>query len=166
LGHCWQRQRKIYLKKNTYLVYAAGTSELLDESISTDSVLPDFRSVDVRTNVELYQDIKPLKSEEEPGSMPLPHSADSRLTESRAGSAEGQVRVLEDLCPVCNDKVSGYHYGLQTCESCKGIAASFFICLFGHMLEILEPSNFGRICQCEYMIFSLVEESDMKCDIC
>nr|AGA54133.1 nuclear receptor subfamily 5 group A member 1b [Dicentrarchus labrax] len=27
---------------------------------------------------------------------------------------------LEDLCPVCGDKVSGYHYGLLTCESCKG----------------------------------------------
>ncbi|KAM4614994.1 nuclear receptor subfamily 5 group A member 2-like [Polymixia lowei] len=27
---------------------------------------------------------------------------------------------VEDLCPVCGDKVSGYHYGLLTCESCKG----------------------------------------------
>ncbi|XP_062334490.1 steroidogenic factor 1-like [Osmerus eperlanus] len=27
---------------------------------------------------------------------------------------------LEELCPVCDDKVSGYHYGLLTCESCKG----------------------------------------------
>ena len=27
---------------------------------------------------------------------------------------------LEELCPVCGDKVSGYHYGLLTCESCKG----------------------------------------------
>ncbi|XP_060917301.1 steroidogenic factor 1b [Labrus mixtus] len=27
---------------------------------------------------------------------------------------------LEDLCPVCGDQVSGYHYGLLTCESCKG----------------------------------------------
>ncbi|CAJ1070983.1 steroidogenic factor 1-like [Xyrichtys novacula] len=27
---------------------------------------------------------------------------------------------LEDMCPVCGDKVSGYHYGLLTCESCKG----------------------------------------------
>ncbi|XP_062542893.1 nuclear hormone receptor FTZ-F1 isoform X1 [Armigeres subalbatus] len=25
-----------------------------------------------------------------------------------------------ELCPVCGDKVSGYHYGLLTCESCKG----------------------------------------------
>merc|ERR1711970_149532 len=28
---------------------------------------------------------------------------------------------LEELCPVCGDKVSGYHYGLLTCESCKGV---------------------------------------------
>ncbi|XP_061589482.1 nuclear receptor subfamily 5 group A member 2-like [Cololabis saira] len=28
--------------------------------------------------------------------------------------------TLEELCPVCGDKVSGYHYGLLTCESCKG----------------------------------------------
>ncbi|KAK2818780.1 hypothetical protein Q5P01_024341 [Channa striata] len=27
---------------------------------------------------------------------------------------------LEELCPVCGDQVSGYHYGLLTCESCKG----------------------------------------------
>ena len=26
---------------------------------------------------------------------------------------------VEELCPVCGDKVSGYHYGLLTCESCK-----------------------------------------------
>lgn len=25
-----------------------------------------------------------------------------------------------ELCPVCGDRVSGYHYGLLTCESCKG----------------------------------------------
>ncbi|XP_067003058.1 nuclear hormone receptor FTZ-F1 isoform X2 [Anabrus simplex] len=28
--------------------------------------------------------------------------------------------TIEELCPVCGDKVSGYHYGLLTCESCKG----------------------------------------------
>ncbi|CAD5235762.1 unnamed protein product [Bursaphelenchus xylophilus] len=26
----------------------------------------------------------------------------------------------KEPCPVCGDKVSGYHYGLLTCESCKG----------------------------------------------
>ncbi|XP_048377863.1 nuclear receptor subfamily 5 group A member 2-like isoform X1 [Stegostoma tigrinum] len=28
--------------------------------------------------------------------------------------------AYEELCPICGDKVSGYHYGLLTCESCKG----------------------------------------------
>jgi nuclear receptor subfamily 5 group A protein 3 len=28
--------------------------------------------------------------------------------------------LIEEACPVCGDKVSGYHYGLLTCESCKG----------------------------------------------
>ncbi|XP_072153856.1 nuclear hormone receptor FTZ-F1 isoform X2 [Bemisia tabaci] len=31
-----------------------------------------------------------------------------------------EVIAIEELCPVCGDKVSGYHYGLLTCESCKG----------------------------------------------
>ncbi|XP_036973286.1 nuclear receptor subfamily 5 group A member 2-like isoform X2 [Acanthopagrus latus] len=31
-----------------------------------------------------------------------------------------QAVCPEELCPVCGDKVSGYHYGLLTCESCKG----------------------------------------------
>nr|UJP31525.1 putative steroidogenic factor 1 [Mya arenaria] len=44
----------------------------------------------------------------------------------RASSSGGELGSgdykygFEDLCPVCGDKVSGYHYGLLTCESCKG----------------------------------------------
>lgn len=38
-----------------------------------------------------------------------------------SSSAGGQTKpYLEDPCPICGDKVSGYHYGLLTCESCKG----------------------------------------------
>ena len=32
---------------------------------------------------------------------------------------------FNDLCPVCGDKVSGFHYGLLTCESCKGKYSTF-----------------------------------------
>ncbi|XP_071947271.1 nuclear receptor subfamily 5 group A member 2-like isoform X1 [Antedon mediterranea] len=31
-----------------------------------------------------------------------------------------KVEFEDEQCPVCGDKVSGYHYGLLTCESCKG----------------------------------------------
>ncbi|XP_076454940.1 nuclear receptor subfamily 5 group A member 2-like isoform X2 [Babylonia areolata] len=43
-----------------------------------------------------------------------------------SSSVEGQIPTDvkggfdKDLCPVCGDNVSGYHYGLLTCESCKG----------------------------------------------
>ena len=36
---------------------------------------------------------------------------------------------IEELCPVCGDKVSGYHYGLQTCESCKGKDLCVCVCV-------------------------------------
>jgi len=39
---------------------------------------------------------------------------------SHCPSEEMKLVVLDDCCPVCGDRVSGYHYGLQTCESCKG----------------------------------------------
>jgi len=35
---------------------------------------------------------------------------------------------LVDVCPVCSDRVSGYHYGLQTCESCKGTTHPCLCC--------------------------------------
>jgi len=37
-----------------------------------------------------------------------------------SNSDDLKLSALDDCCPVCGDRVSGYHYGLQTCESCKG----------------------------------------------
>ncbi|XP_051787939.1 nuclear receptor subfamily 5 group A member 2-like isoform X2 [Erpetoichthys calabaricus] len=54
----------------------------------------------------------------------------SHFNQDQTGGSYGGVQFkvmdytydedLEELCPVCGDKVSGYHYGLLTCESCKG----------------------------------------------
>ncbi|XP_028308504.1 nuclear receptor subfamily 1, group H, member 5 [Gouania willdenowi] len=38
---------------------------------------------------------------------------------SRVGSG-GKIRGQEELCMVCGDKASGYHYNALTCEGCKG----------------------------------------------
>ncbi|MFT7798991.1 nuclear receptor subfamily 5 group A member 2-like [Arapaima gigas] len=40
----------------------------------------------------------------------------SKQTETDANAGGPPV----ERCPICGDKVSGYHYGLLTCESCKG----------------------------------------------
>jgi hypothetical protein len=41
-----------------------------------------------------------------------------------SGSQQQQQQPRHQLecedCPICGDRVSGYHYGLLTCESCKG----------------------------------------------
>lgn len=42
------------------------------------------------------------------------------LTGGSIGDIPDTKDCIEELCPVCGDKVSGYHYGLLTCESCKG----------------------------------------------
>ncbi|KRZ51884.1 Nuclear hormone receptor family member nhr-25 [Trichinella nativa] len=39
---------------------------------------------------------------------------------SSSASSAASSTFIQDCCPVCGDKVSGYHYGLLTCESCKG----------------------------------------------
>ncbi|ESO92822.1 hypothetical protein LOTGIDRAFT_120156 [Lottia gigantea] len=30
------------------------------------------------------------------------------------------MEPIGNPCPICGDKISGYHYGIYTCESCKG----------------------------------------------
>lgn len=32
----------------------------------------------------------------------------------------GKSRGQDELCVVCGDKASGYHYNALTCEGCKG----------------------------------------------
>lgn len=51
------------------------------------------------------------------------HSSASRDASSPGSETQYPPDVkpgFDELCPVCGDKVSGYHYGLLTCESCKG----------------------------------------------
>uniref|UniRef100_A0A3Q2C8N8 Nuclear receptor domain-containing protein n=1 Tax=Cyprinodon variegatus TaxID=28743 RepID=A0A3Q2C8N8_CYPVA len=38
---------------------------------------------------------------------------------SRMGSV-GKSKGQDELCVVCGDKASGYHYNALTCEGCKG----------------------------------------------
>ncbi|XP_030245511.1 nuclear hormone receptor FTZ-F1 isoform X2 [Drosophila navojoa] len=53
------------------------------------------------------------------GGVGVGHHGGTSAT-SGGGEAIDFKHLFEELCPVCGDKVSGYHYGLLTCESCKG----------------------------------------------
>lgn len=44
----------------------------------------------------------------------------SVVTVASSSPSSDPKDCIEEQCPVCGDRVSGYHYGLLTCESCKG----------------------------------------------
>lgn len=56
---------------------------------------------------------------------------------SRNMSQAGRVKG-EELCVVCGDKASGYHYNALTCEGCKGQilhSQRFSLSLFNNVYE-------------------------------
>uniref|UniRef100_A0A8C8XQX5 Ecdysone receptor n=1 Tax=Panthera leo TaxID=9689 RepID=A0A8C8XQX5_PANLE len=44
----------------------------------------------------------------------------SGIKRSRLTHSSMRIKRQEDLCVVCGDKASGYHYNALTCEGCKG----------------------------------------------
>lgn len=52
---------------------------------------------------------------------PKPRSSiDSEEGDTSAGVNHSQASSSSTECVVCNDKATGYHYGVFTCEGCKG----------------------------------------------
>nr|AKC43542.1 ecdysteroid receptor [Ectropis obliqua] len=66
-------------------------------------------------------------------------STDSEARRQKEGPAP---RQQEELCLVCGDRASGYHYNALTCEGCKGFFRrsvtknAVYICKFGHACEM------------------------------
>lgn len=56
----------------------------------------------------------------EGGGMSAGYQLPPGIQSGTTGDLPDTKDCIEELCPVCGDKVSGYHYGLLTCESCKG----------------------------------------------
>ena len=50
-------------------------------------------------------------------------------------------------CPVCTDKISGFHYGIFSCESCKGFFKRTvqnkknYVCLRGAGCPVTIPTR-------------------------
>nr|ABS00248.1 ecdysone receptor A isoform [Omphisa fuscidentalis] len=66
-------------------------------------------------------------------------STDGEARRQKKGPAP---RQQEELCLVCGDRASGYHYNALTCEGCKGFFRrsvtknAVYICKFGHGCEM------------------------------
>ncbi|XP_075149543.1 nuclear hormone receptor FTZ-F1 beta [Haematobia irritans] len=44
----------------------------------------------------------------------------SGLSASPAAAGISRQQLINSPCPICGDKISGFHYGIFSCESCKG----------------------------------------------
>ncbi|XP_061422688.1 bile acid receptor-like isoform X3 [Lethenteron reissneri] len=53
---------------------------------------------------------------------PQPHLTEMEVASSSRQQSGGRtVKDAQDLCLVCGDRASGYHYNALTCEGCKGL---------------------------------------------
>ncbi|TPP66810.1 Nuclear receptor subfamily 5 group A member 2 [Fasciola gigantica] len=67
------------------------------------------------------EDSLSLDSPETSGQEPDDSPIDVAYTSQSVTTPDvSSVNPLFETCPICGDRVSGYHYGLPTCESCKG----------------------------------------------
>merc|ERR1719323_2566173 len=80
-----------------------------------------------------------LQSPSHPFSQPGPGD---RSQEERKGKKGPTPRPSEELCLVCGDRASGYHYNALACEGCKGFfrrsitKVSKYACKYGGECEI------------------------------
>ncbi|KAK7580515.1 hypothetical protein V9T40_001144 [Parthenolecanium corni] len=90
---------------NNSNVYNVNRHGLLEESQPIENNLPDNNE---ENNV--YEDRVP------------PFTAEMGHHSPNLGTSSGISRqqLINSPCPICGDKISGFHYGIFSCESCKG----------------------------------------------
>ncbi|TMW51820.1 hypothetical protein DOY81_003119 [Sarcophaga bullata] len=53
-------------------------------------------------------------------SSAFPMSSDSAGLPASPAAGISRQQLINSPCPICGDKISGFHYGIFSCESCKG----------------------------------------------
>ena len=104
-----------------------------------------------------------------PGSSPeLSDKEDDHYNGENGSSANGMSHVKEP-CKVCGDEVSGYHYGVRTCEGCKAffrrtIQKSKQYTCRGNQDCVVERLGKARTQRCCYCRFQQCVNVGMKVD--
>lgn len=89
-------------------------------------------------------------------------------------------KLINSPCPICGDKISGFHYGIFSCESCKGFFKRTvqnrknYVCLRGAQCPVTVATRkkcpacrFDKCLQCgmklEGMFFLYAIVYNLKC---
>nr|CAH8842172.1 unnamed protein product [Trichobilharzia regenti] len=106
------------------IVEHAQTLQLTTSQNSNNVIMDDSLCID--SSDHATQDLLNSIHHNSPNSINnyLLHSTNNNKNTSFSSSitdlSSPSSLLLCENCPICGDKVSGYHYGLPTCESCKG----------------------------------------------
>lgn len=92
-------------------IYAPSTSQQFNNGTLHHSML--YRPL----MVDGEQQIRMIASEENNNNNNNNEQQDAGLP-TTAGISRQQL--INSPCPICSDKISGFHYGIFSCESCKG----------------------------------------------
>lgn len=107
-----------------------NSEKLLIQKAVADSSLPyDFKDVDYNVMSEVSDDVMSTMSTMHGSSgqrSPTFTDYDSNSSSISSGKASTTstkplyTAELQVLCRICGDRASGYHYGVHSCEGCKG----------------------------------------------
>ncbi|XP_076349319.1 ecdysone receptor-like isoform X1 [Tachypleus tridentatus] len=122
-------------------VWLYSPSQMSMESLSPNCIMNDQKAM-VSCGLSpvsgsSYDPYSPGKETRSPSSVMNGCSIDSTRKNKSPAS-----RQLEELCLVCGDRASGYHYNALTCEGCKGFFRrsinknAVYQCKYGNHCEI------------------------------
>ncbi|XP_045841231.1 bile acid receptor-like isoform X2 [Meles meles] len=106
-------QESAYCQYSTVQFPTALPSQSLQSHFNTYSLDPQFGGGEC--GFDSYELNKPI--------YVVDHDAEdgySGIKRSRRTHSSIRIKRQEELCVVCGDKASGYHYNALTCEGCKG----------------------------------------------
>ncbi|KAK3610884.1 hypothetical protein CHS0354_009751 [Potamilus streckersoni] len=105
--------RKVYVSQDgsSILGHGDGSQIIFQTSLSSDEEASEnmTRVIRVSTDEDEMTDVQQVEVQ-------------SSASDSMSVSTGNHMSLQDhnEPCPICGDVVSGYHYGIFTCESCKG----------------------------------------------
>lgn len=141
-------------KEKSFHIFPAGWSakvaqiENEDENSNSTTEATEAQSSSVSPESDIKQEASQISS-----ASPLTQSA--KVGRKSSSSAAQQQQFNFGKCKVCKDKATGVHYGINSCEGCKGFfkrsltKSAGYVCFYGDKCA-MTPKQRKRCKSCRW----------------